>query len=70
MSVKSPVTVFTLPTGFRPAPGVFQGFAAGESQVLIAGTETSLERMIFNGNILGQEGKAALLSGITFRAGS
>ena len=64
-------TLFTLPPGFRPAPGkaVTSIQFAGEP-LFIFGGNTNIESIELSGKLLGQKEKAAVLDGITFRAES
>lgn len=62
--------VFTLPAGFRPAPGTIQLYEPiNESLVLIAGSNTVIEGTDISGKVLATN-EAVSLSGITFRAQS
>lgn len=63
--------IFTLPPGYRPAAGtvvLFEQF--GESATLIAGSNTSAEGVSFDGKVIGESEKVAVLDGISFRAAS
>lgn len=62
------VSIFSLPPGFRPAPGTLLALEAGETGILIAGTEAPIEGVTFNGSVLAKEGASLPLGGITFRA--
>jgi hypothetical protein len=67
----SPSFVFTLPPGFRPAPGkalLFEMFT--EAGVFIFGGSTSAEGFDLSGKLLGGTENAVVLDGITFRAES
>jgi hypothetical protein len=64
-------TVFTLPPGFRPAPGkagIFEQF--NEATAIIFGGNTNLSGIELSGKVLGGEEKAIVLDGITYRAES
>ena len=66
-----PAFVFTLPAGFRPAPGktlLFEQLT--EAQTFIFGGSTFAEGFDLSGKILGLEESAVVLDGITFRAES
>jgi hypothetical protein len=65
----APPFTFTLPPGFRPASGQIQIYEPfEEGLVLIAGSNVAIEGLDISGKIIGS--KEALLSGISFRAGS
>lgn len=67
----APAFVFTLPPGFRPAPGktlLFEQIT--ETQAFIFGGNTAAEGFDLSGKILGLEEGAVVLDGITFRAES
>jgi hypothetical protein len=65
----TPPFVFTLPTGFRPASGQIQIYeTVGESTAIVVGSNVVIEGQDLSGKILASE--EALLSGISFRAGS
>jgi hypothetical protein len=64
-------TVFTLPPGFRPAPGkasIFEIF--NEALALVFGSNTNVSGIELSGKVLGNEEKAIVLDGITYRAES
>jgi len=64
-------TVFTLPPGFRPAPGRAAIFPQFEGSVLfIFGGNTNIEGLELSGKLLGEKEKVVALDGITFRAES
>jgi hypothetical protein len=64
-------TLFTLPPGFRPAPGRALLSPQYEGTLLfIFGGNTNIEGFELSGKLLGQKEKAVLLDGITFRAES
>jgi len=64
--------VFTLPTGFRPAPGTaifFDQFPPGEEGVvLVAGSSTVSGGFALDGKVFAAPESAVSLDGITFRA--
>jgi hypothetical protein len=62
------VPAFTLPVGFRPAPGTLQIGGGGGGETLIAGTNTVLGTESFSGSVAGGKETPALLSGISFLA--
>ena len=68
-SSKELVPIFTLPPGFRPPSGIAQLFKIGEG-ALVFGTGSSFAGESFSGSVVGEQGKAQVLDGITFRAGS
>jgi hypothetical protein len=61
--------VFTLPPGYRPASGITQVFESGENPILIFGSNTLVEGADVSGRVV-TAGATAVLSGISFRAGS
>jgi hypothetical protein len=61
-------SIFTLPPGFRPAPGVFQIGGSGTGVALVAGANAILEGIPYNGNVLGTSKGFAELGGISFQA--
>jgi hypothetical protein len=61
--------IFTLPPGYRPAPGVTELFGGGQGSV-IGGAGASLSGHDVSGQVLGEEGELSILSGDSFRAGS
>jgi hypothetical protein len=64
-------TVFTLPPGFRPAPGhaaIFEQLT--EATALIFGSSTNISGFELSGKVLGGEENPIVLEGITFRAES
>jgi hypothetical protein len=64
-------SIFTLPAGFRPAPGaLILHEEINESVALIAGSNTNIEGLVLDGKVIGNEEEAAVLDGITFRAQS
>jgi len=64
-------SVFTLPAGFRPAAGKLLLLTPYlEYTVLIAGGSTVLEGFDLSGKVIGEEGGAVVLDGITFKAES
>jgi hypothetical protein len=66
-----PPFVFTLPPGFRPDPGKIIPWNFGdEGSALVFGGNVFLEGFVLDGKILGEAGKAVVLDGLTFRAGS
>ncbi len=62
------VAVFTLPVGFRPAPGTVVIGGTPSAATLIAGTNANFGGEPFSGNVVGAKEKVALLSGISFLA--
>jgi hypothetical protein len=67
--VENIARVFTLPVGFRPAPGTLQIFAAGsEGSSVIGGTGAAFGGQSLSGAVAGSEEKLVALSGVTFRA--
>jgi hypothetical protein len=64
------VPVFQLPPGFRPATNVLKLFPSGSTTALIAGSNTSIEGVNVEGDVLGQKENSVVLEGITFRAAS
>ena len=65
--------IFQLPAGYRPASGVAEVFTGYEkSFVLVFGSGTTVAGHNVEGDVLTaqEEGKAAILGGITFRAES
>jgi hypothetical protein len=63
--------LFTLPPGFRPAPGRAVTSQQFEGSVLfIFGGNNNIEGLELSGKLLGQKEKAVALDGITFRAES
>jgi hypothetical protein len=72
--VPIPGAIFQLPPGFRPPTGVTQFMSSftGEKDdiVLIFGSGVVVEGKNVEGYVLGPPGKAVVLSGITFPAGS
>lgn len=69
-----PGAVFQLPVGFRPPAGTVQIYTGNEkiggAQLLVFGSNTSTTGKDVSGLVLGEVSKAAILSGITFRASS
>lgn len=67
----TPGFIFTLPPGFRPAPGkiVTSNFNE-ELQAIVFGSNTVIEGIVLDGKVLGMGGGAAVLDGLTFRAES
>jgi hypothetical protein len=64
-------TVFTLPPGFRPAPGhaaIFEQLT--EATAIIFGGSTNISGFELSGKVLGNEENPIVLEGITFRAES
>jgi len=62
--------VFTLPPGFRPAPGkLIELQQIEESTVIIAGSNVVLSGIDLSGKVLGTE-EAVVLDGITYKAES
>jgi hypothetical protein len=67
----SPSFVFTLPPGFRPAPGktlIFEQVT--EAAAFIFGSGLNIEGFDLSGKILGSSESPVVLDGITFRAES
>jgi hypothetical protein len=65
------VSIFTLPAGFRPAPGRLAIYEQSlEDAAGVGGTGTSLEGIDLSGKVAGVEEEIANLDGITFRAES
>jgi hypothetical protein len=65
------VSVFTLPPGYRPAPGVVLLFEQiKELATFIGGSNTNVEGVSWDGKVMAAEKEKAVLDGITFRAGS
>ena len=62
-------TLFTLPPGFRPAPGKAAIFDTKVSMIVFGGN-TNIEGFDLSGKLLGGEGEAMVLEGVTFRAES
>ncbi len=65
--------IFTLPPGFRPAAGMIEVFAGYEGSVAdVFGSNVTIGGTNLEGDVLTsqKEGKAAPLSGVTFRAES
>jgi hypothetical protein len=63
------VPIFTLPAGFRPAPGKLAIFEQSlEDAAVVAGANTFLETADLSGRVSGLEEELANLDGITFRA--
>jgi hypothetical protein len=61
--------VFTLPAGFRPAPGTVQIFAAGSTGAsVIGGTGAAFGGQSLSGAVAGTEEELVVLSGVAFRA--
>ncbi|HST69260.1 MAG TPA: hypothetical protein VLI94_06355 [Solirubrobacterales bacterium] len=61
--------IFTLPPGFRPAANkLIVQEQILESTAIIAGTGVVTSGIDISGKVLGAEGKAVVLDGITFRA--
>jgi hypothetical protein len=64
-------TVFTLPPGFRPAPGrALASLQLEETVLFIFGGNTNIEGFELSGKLFGQKEKSVVLDGITFRAES
>lgn len=64
-------TLFTLPPGFRPAPGKAEiSIQFEEEATFIFGGNVNLEGLELSGKLLGQKEKSVVLDGITFRAES
>jgi hypothetical protein len=64
-------TVFTLPPGFRPAPGhaaIFEQLT--EATAIVFGGSTNISGFELSGKVLGNEENPIVLEGITFRAES
>jgi hypothetical protein len=62
--------VFTLPPGYRPAPGTIQVYEpAGEGGVFIGGSNTVISGIDLSGKVLALD-EVVSLSGISFRAQS
>jgi hypothetical protein len=63
-------SIFTLPVGYRPAPGTLLIFQPMEkSTVAIGGSNTVLESRDLSGKVSGlAAGEVIFLDGITFRA--
>ena len=69
-SSSSPVPIFTLPAGFRPASGkVIIGGGLG-AFAIIGGSNTTFASTDLSGKVAGSEEEPAFLDGITFRAES
>jgi hypothetical protein len=65
------VSVFTLPPGYRPAPGKILIFEPlDERPVIIGGTGASAPGIDLSGKVIGTEEEGVLLDGITYRAES
>jgi hypothetical protein len=65
----SQTPIFTLPPGFRPAPGVIMIFEQIQNApVLVGGVGASFGPVDASGKIIGEEKEIAVLDGITFRA--
>jgi hypothetical protein len=62
--------LFTLPPGYRPAPGTLQVVQLQGGSMLIAGSGSTFEGANVEGEIIGPEEGVVVLSGISFRAGS
>jgi hypothetical protein len=62
--------IFTLPPGYRPSAGIIQVSQPGEQTLLIAGSGVNVSGVLFEGGVYAQEEGVAVLTGITFRAGS
>jgi hypothetical protein len=65
--------LFTLPPGYRPAPGSISLFPQLEPShfLLVAGGSTVIEGVDLSGKVIGTgKEEAAILEGVTFRAGS
>jgi hypothetical protein len=66
-----PGVIFTLPPGFRPENGLTQIYEPlKEKGVFIFGSNVVLSGFDLSGDVYAPSGATALLSGITFRAGS
>ena len=64
-------SVFTLPPGYRPAPGKVIILAqVPEAAALIGGSGTALGGIDLSGKVAGTENELAVLDGITYRAES
>jgi hypothetical protein len=61
------VQVFTLPPGYRPAPGVALDFQVGQG-TLVLGADTEFAGKTFDGALVGEQGVKLALNGISFRA--
>jgi hypothetical protein len=65
----SQTPIFTLPSGYRPAPGVITIYEQIENApVLVGGTGTTFGKIDASGKVIGEEEEIAVLDGITFRA--
>jgi hypothetical protein len=64
-------SVFTLPPGYRPAPGTVLIFEPlNEATALIGGSNTSVPGFDLSGKVIGEEEELIVLDGITYRAQS
>jgi hypothetical protein len=61
------VPIFTLPAGYRPAPGTALLFPEGEG-ALVFGVGTAFAGETHNGSVVGEKNTDQSLNGITFRA--
>jgi hypothetical protein len=61
--------IFTLPPGYRPQTGITQIFEAGQSLILIFGSNISIGGQDVSGKVLADTA-TAVLSGISYRPGS
>jgi hypothetical protein len=65
------VSLFTLPPGYRPAPGTILAFEqVQEATAVIGGPNTITEGTDLSGKVLGLEEKVVVLDGITYRPAS
>jgi hypothetical protein len=65
-----PGTIFQLPPGFRPANGTIVLLEANEKTFIIAGSNVVIEGTDISGLVITEAGEAAILTGISFFAGS
>jgi len=65
------VSIFTLPPGYRPAPGTIVAFEQiKEAAVIIGGSSTAAAGVDLSGKVVSSEEKTVPLDGITYRPGS
>jgi hypothetical protein len=72
VGVASPLaSIFTLPPGYRPAPGTVLIFEPiKEATVIIGGSNTVIPGADLSGKVIGEEEEVVVLDGITYRPGS